>query len=161
MEPVQRNLLRTRERWNLNRYPNSRYFTCSSRTREDNGDTVDYKTCAIKLKNHPNKDALIADLQSNRPYNPFSEESKQMVSCSGKGNVSSYVRPLLMCNVLIAWSIGQQGSFTEPVAHAWFWQNLHENWIVIDSTWWQSLISWSKKGVRHGAHHCKSEAQRE
>ena len=34
---------------------------------------------AHQNKNHPNKDALIAGLQSNRSYNPFSEESKQML----------------------------------------------------------------------------------
>ena len=28
------------------------------------------------VKNHPNKDALLADLHSNRPYNTFSEELK-------------------------------------------------------------------------------------
>ena len=32
-----------------------------------------------QVKTHPNKDALIADLQSNHPYSPFSEEAKQMI----------------------------------------------------------------------------------
>ena len=32
-----------------------------------------------QVKNNPNKVALIADLQSNHPYNPFSEESKHMI----------------------------------------------------------------------------------
>ena len=30
-----------------------------------------------QIKNHPNKDALIADLHNNDPYNPFSESEKR------------------------------------------------------------------------------------
>ena len=37
--------------------------------------------CAIK--NHDNKDALIAELRSKHPYTPFSEESTQMVHTMG------------------------------------------------------------------------------
>ena len=37
-----------------------------------------------QVKNHPNKDALIAELQSNRPFiNPLKEESKQMILTPG------------------------------------------------------------------------------
>ena len=32
-----------------------------------------------QVKNHPIKDALIADLQKHRTYDPFSEESKKMI----------------------------------------------------------------------------------
>ena len=32
-----------------------------------------------QVKNHPNKNALIADLQSNHPYDPFSEGSKEII----------------------------------------------------------------------------------
>ena len=32
-----------------------------------------------QIKNHPNKGALIAELQNNRTYNPFSGESKNMI----------------------------------------------------------------------------------
>ena len=38
-----------------------------------------------QVKNRPNKDASIADLQNNRTYNPFSEESKKMIPNVGKG----------------------------------------------------------------------------
>ena len=31
------------------------------------------------ILSHPNKDTLIAELQSNNPYTPFSEESKHMI----------------------------------------------------------------------------------
>ena len=41
------------------------------------------RSLVYQVKNHPNKYALIADLPSNRPYNPFSEESKQMVHTLG------------------------------------------------------------------------------
>ena len=51
-----------------------------------------------QVKNHPNKDALIADLQSNRTYNPFSKESRQMlhtmgnVECSELCEISSKIQ---------------------------------------------------------------------
>ena len=41
-----------------------------------------------QVKNHPNKDALIADVQYNRTYNPFSEKSKQMIH--NVGNVECF-----------------------------------------------------------------------
>ena len=40
-----------------------------------------------QVKNHPNRDALIADLHNSHPYNPFSEASKQMVNL---GNVQCF-----------------------------------------------------------------------
>ena len=36
-----------------------------------------------QVMRHPNKDASIADLQSKPPYNPLSEESKQMIHTMG------------------------------------------------------------------------------
>ena len=33
----------------------------------------------IRSKNHPNRDALQADLMQNQTYNPFSEKSKNMI----------------------------------------------------------------------------------
>ena len=51
-----------------------------------------------QVKNHPNKDAVIVDLQSYRTYNPCSEESKQMfhnmgnVECFELCEISSTIR---------------------------------------------------------------------
>ena len=36
-----------------------------------------------QIQNHPNKDALIADLQQNQSYNPFFEKSKKMIHDMG------------------------------------------------------------------------------
>ena len=46
---------------------------------EENNRTRLIRRLVRQVLHHPNKDALIADLQSNHPYNPFSEESKQMI----------------------------------------------------------------------------------
>ena len=42
------------------------------------------KDWCTKSKNHANKGGLIAVLQSNRPFDPFNEESKQMIQTKGK-----------------------------------------------------------------------------
>ena len=36
-----------------------------------------------KIKNHPHRQHLQADLQQNGPYNPFSEKSKKMIKDMG------------------------------------------------------------------------------
>ena len=36
-----------------------------------------------QFENHPNKEALQADLQQNRAFNPFSEQSKEMIYSMG------------------------------------------------------------------------------
>ena len=36
-----------------------------------------------QFENHPNKEALQADLQHNRAFNPFSEQSKEMIYSLG------------------------------------------------------------------------------
>ena len=41
-----------------------------------------------KFESHPHREALRADLQQNNVYNPFSEESKEMIR--DKGNVESF-----------------------------------------------------------------------
>ena len=41
------------------------------------------KRLVYHVKNHPNKDALIANLQKNRTYRPFRDESKKMIHNMG------------------------------------------------------------------------------
>ena len=65
---------------------------------EEDNRTRLIKSLVHQVKNHPNKDALTADLQSNRSYILFSEESKQMIHTLG--NVECF--ELHMCTVLIA-----------------------------------------------------------
>ena len=36
------------------------------------------KSPVYQIKNHPNKDAYIADLQNDYPYNPLRERSKEI-----------------------------------------------------------------------------------
>ena len=41
-----------------------------------------------KIESHPHREALQADLQQNRVYNPFSEKSKKMIR--DMGNVALF-----------------------------------------------------------------------
>ena len=36
-----------------------------------------------KIENHPNRHALQRDLQQSQPFNPFSQESKDMIKAAG------------------------------------------------------------------------------
>ena len=97
-----------------------------------------------EVKNHPNKDALIADLQSNHPYNPFSEESQQMLHTMW--NVKCFelceISPNVQCPYcMMYWTEG----IVRCGAYFLFPPNSHEGWIGKDSTHWPSLISWSER----------------
>ena len=78
------------------------------------------------------------------------------IDCFELREISSKAHCLLLPEV-----IGLKGSFTLPVANAWFLQNSHENLSRENFDGWSIPHFVIKKGARHGACHGKSEAQRE
>ena len=69
-------------------------------------DTV--KRLIQQFENHPKRNSLIQDLNKTEEVNPFSEKSKELITDMGKTS-SSFARPLLRYNALIALYIGEVG----------------------------------------------------
>ena len=55
-----------------------------------------------QIRNHPNKDALIADMQQDHPYNPFSEVSSEGFTIWATWNISRCAKFLPEYSVVIA-----------------------------------------------------------
>ena len=91
LESVQSNLLRTKERLNPRIDFRIRGISHAAVAQEEDRRT---RSLVHQVKNHSNKDALIADLQDTRTYNPFDEESKPDDSFSGKRGMLRVVRDL-------------------------------------------------------------------
>ena len=94
---------------------------------ESNVDRPSAEDLYIKSLHHPNKEALIADVQRNRPTNPISQGSKQVIHTIG--NVKCFelceISPKVHC--LYCLESCQKEAFSAPVAHAWLPQITHEN----------------------------------
>ena len=114
-----------------------------------------------QIKNHPNKDALIADLQQDHPYNPFSEKSEEMIH--DLGNVEN----LEMCEISLKvqcihrlkyWTTGilysTCGTCMIPTEHT---RRLNRR--TFDALSMPYFVI--KKGPPHGARHVNTKAQRE
>ena len=62
-----------------------------------------------KIENHPNRHALQRDLQQSQSFNPFSQESKQMIHEVGNIELCELLdtEPKTQCKVLLSyWDIG-------------------------------------------------------
>ena len=59
-----------------------------------------------KIRSHPHREALQADLQQNNVYNPFSDESKAMIREMAMWSYSSYAKQYQKCNAQNVFSIG-------------------------------------------------------
>ena len=62
-----------------------------------------------KIENHPNRHALQRDLQQSQPFNPFSQESKQMIHEVGNIELCELLdmEPKTQCKVCLSyWNIG-------------------------------------------------------
>ena len=62
-----------------------------------------------KIENHPNRHALQRDLQQSQPFNPFSQESKEMIHEVGNIELCELldVEPKAQCKVCLSyWDIG-------------------------------------------------------
>ena len=99
-----------------------------------------------QVKNHPNKNAWIADLHRNRPKNPLSEESKQMIHTLGNVECFDYLAEGNVYCTCGTWLVPTE--FTRKLNRERF-----------DTVTIPSFVI--NKGGRHGARHGKSEAQRE
>ena len=114
-----------------------------------------------QIKNHPNKNALIADLQQDQLYNPISEKTKEMIH--DMGNVEYFetcgMSSKVQCNrCLKYWTIGivhcTCGTCIIPTERTR--RLIRERFDALSVP--NFVI---KKGPHHGARHCRSEAQRE
>ena len=114
-----------------------------------------------QIKNHPNKNALIADLQQDQLYNPISEKTKEMIH--DMGNVEYFetcgMSSKVQCNrCLKYWTIGivycTCGTCIIPTERTR--RLIRERFHALSVP--NFVI---KKGPHHGARHCRSEAQRE
>ena len=62
-----------------------------------------------KIENHPHRHALQRDLQQSQPYNPFSQESKQMIHEVGNIELCELLEtePKAQCKVCLSyWDVG-------------------------------------------------------
>ena len=62
-----------------------------------------------KIENHPHQHALLRDLQQSQPFNPFSQESKQMIHEVGNIELCELLdtEPKTQCKVCLSyWDIG-------------------------------------------------------
>ena len=62
-----------------------------------------------QIENHPQRQALQSDLQRNRPFNPFSEESKDAIMAAGNTELCEIldVEPKAQCKACLAyWDAG-------------------------------------------------------
>ena len=107
------------------------------------------------------KNSSIADLQSDRPHNPISEKSKQMIHTLGN------VECLELCNIsakvqcLYCLKYWTEGIVDRTCGTCWFTTECTRkvNRERFDALTVPNFVI--KKGVRHGSRYGKSEAQRE
>ena len=62
-----------------------------------------------KIENHPDRHALQQDLRQNQPFNPFSQESKDMIKATGKTELCELLEtePKTQCKACLSyWNIG-------------------------------------------------------
>ena len=76
-----------------------------------------------QFKTHPNKEAMQADLKQNRAFNPFSEQSKELICIMG--NMEHFE----ICNTVLqlVWHIGRKALYTILAEHAYDFQTKFEN----------------------------------
>ena len=98
-----------------------------------------------KIESHPHREALQADLQQNNVYNPFSNNSKEMIR--ELGNVELFDLCDRKCNVLNVFSIGIKELSTAPAGSSWLKANPEESLINWDWMLSLSRTTWSRKGV--------------
>ena len=108
-----------------------------------------------QVKNHPNKDALIADLRNNRTYDPFSEDSKKMIH--NMGNMECFE----LCEISPTFQCSSSSKYwTEGIVYCTM-LNIPQtaDWGEIRPT--EHPVCCDQQGTRHGARHGNTEAQRE
>ena len=70
---------------------------------------VNVQNLIQKIENHPHRHALQSDLQQRRPFNPFSKESKDMISEVGNIELCELldVEPKAQCKICLSyWDAG-------------------------------------------------------
>ena len=113
-----------------------------------------------KIENHPNRHALQRDLQQSQSFNPFSQESKEMIHEVGHIDLCELLdmEPKAQCKVCLSyWDVGivyctcghrldfKQGLSTlrqlknhEDTAHQQRWQSYSSSWWNWQESWWHS-----------------------
>ena len=70
---------------------------------------VNVQNLIQKIENHPQRQALQSDLQQHRPFNPFSEESQNVIKAAGNAELCEIlnVEPKAQCKACLAyWDAG-------------------------------------------------------
>ena len=90
--------------------------TCSSSVRrnlvcplQEGAQSASVRELIQNIENHPNRHALQRDLQQNQSFNPFSQESKQMIKDVGNIELCELLdtEPKAQCKVCLSnWDIG-------------------------------------------------------
>ena len=113
-----------------------------------------------RIENHPHRAALQADLQQNNIYNPFSENSKEMIR--ELGNVELFelceTTPKVQCSqCLLYWN---QGIVYCTCGQCLIYSESRRmfNKLRLDAISFPDCVI--KKGATHGARHGKTEVQR-
>ena len=114
-----------------------------------------------KIENHPHREALQADLQQNNVYNPFSNNSKEMIR--EVGNVELFelceTTPKVHCShCLLYWN---QGIVYCTCGQCLMDSKSRRNFIRLRLDTLSIPNYVIKKGATHGARHDKTEVQRE
>ena len=115
-----------------------------------------------RIENHPHRAALQADLQQNNIYNPFSEDSKEMM-IRELGNVELFE----LCEITPKVQRSQCPlSWNQGILYCTFGQCLiyseskrHFNRLRLDALSIPNYVI--KKGATHGARHDKTKEQTE
>ena len=70
---------------------------------------INVRNLIQKIENHPQRQALQRDLRQNQPFNPFSQESKQMIHEAGNTELCELldVEPEAQCKICLSyWDVG-------------------------------------------------------
>ena len=97
---------------------------------------------AKKIETHPHRAAFHADLQQNNVYNPFSENSKEMIRELAMWSYSSWAKLHQKYNVLTVFFIGIKELCTAFVDNAGFKANREEiiKWLRLDAIFIQDYV---------------------
>ena len=111
------------------------------------------------IESHPHREALQADLQQNNAYNPFSNNSKEMIRDLGNVELfeSCETTPKVQCSqCLIDWN---QGIVYRTCGQCLIYSESRRKFNKIRLDAIPEYVI--KKGATHGARHGKTEVQRE
>ena len=124
--------------------------------------SVSFRELIQKIENHPNRHALQRDLQQSQSFNPFSQESKQMIHEVGNIELCELLdtEPKTQCKVCLSyWDIG----IVHCTCGHFLRKGTEENQKFVQYT--MDLLSipdyYFKKGRPHGHRYGKKPGDRE